>query len=303
MPAVSQRHRKTLVAVAAVVALTTTAAPAAQASVRDTSVRDTSVRDTSVAHYVALGDSYTAGPGIPDETDANCGRSDRNYPTLTAAAIAVPALGDVSCAGATTAHMTSSQGTAPPQLDALRPTTDLVTLGIGGNDINVSGIIARCVLLGKLNPSGSPCKASYTIAGIDQLDQRLKTTAAKVDTVLQDIRRRSPDARVLVVGYPVIMPDDGSNCYATVPIARGDAPWLRDVEKRLNTMLAGRAAANGAGFVDTYTGSIGHDPCKPIGVRWMEPMEGVDSAGLHPNAAGHQAMATSVVNAINRTLA
>ncbi|MFF4190485.1 SGNH/GDSL hydrolase family protein [Nonomuraea sp. NPDC001831] len=269
------------------------APPAAHGSTSDT------VSDTAVGHYVALGDSYTAGPGIPTQTDADCGRSDRNYPTLTAAARAVAIFTDVSCAGATTENMTGAQGAAPPQLDALRPETDLVTLGIGGNDINVSGIIGRCVILGKLNPGGSPCKASYTLAGIDQLAGRIAATGDKVDAVLQEIRRRSPGADVLVVGYPVIMPDDGSNCYATVPIAKGDAPWLRDVEKRLNTMLATRAAAGGARFVDTYTGSVGHDLCKPLGVRWMEPMEGVDSVGLHPNASGHQAMSAAVLSAVD----
>lgn len=30
--------------------------------------------------YVALGDSYTSGPLIPDQVDANCARSNRNYP-------------------------------------------------------------------------------------------------------------------------------------------------------------------------------------------------------------------------------
>ena len=35
--------------------------------------------------YAALGDSYTSGPGIPDQvgTPAGCDRSNRNYPALT----------------------------------------------------------------------------------------------------------------------------------------------------------------------------------------------------------------------------
>jgi len=37
--------------------------------------------------YVALGDSYTSGPFIPTQVDLNCVRSNRNYPSLTAAAI------------------------------------------------------------------------------------------------------------------------------------------------------------------------------------------------------------------------
>src|SRR4029450_5401522 len=50
--------------------------------------------------YVALGDSFTSGPLIPTQTDLNCVRSNRNYPSLTAAAVGSSPLVDVSCGGA-----------------------------------------------------------------------------------------------------------------------------------------------------------------------------------------------------------
>ncbi|WP_369200813.1 SGNH/GDSL hydrolase family protein [Streptomyces sp. PU-14G] len=254
----------------------------------------------AVAHYVALGDSYTSGPGIPDQTDENCGRSDHNYPTLVTAALAPGTSTDVSCGGATTAEMTAPQGTAPPQFDALKESTDLVTVGIGGNDIGFGGIVARCVLLGALVPNGAPCKASYSLGGSDELAARIQATATKIDGVLRGIHDRSPGARVLVVGYPALLPEDGSNCPRTVSLASGDAPWLRDTEKKLNAMLADRAEAAGAEYVDTYAGSVGHDMCKPVGTRWAEPLRAVDAAGFHPNAAGHQAMSQAVLAAVRR---
>jgi len=52
--------------------------------------------------YVALGDSYTAGPLIPNQVDLNCLRSDHNYPTLASASIHSSSFVDVSCSGATT---------------------------------------------------------------------------------------------------------------------------------------------------------------------------------------------------------
>ncbi|RCG29216.1 SGNH/GDSL hydrolase family protein [Streptomyces diacarni] len=254
----------------------------------------------AVARYVALGDSYTSGPGIPEQTDENCGRSDHNYPTLVTAALAPGTFADASCGGATTAEMTAPQGTAPPQFDALNESTDLVTVGIGGNDIGFGGIVARCVLLGALVPNGAPCKASYSLGGSDELAARIEATATKIDEVLRGIQDRSPGARVLVVGYPALLPEDGSNCPRTVSLASGDAPWLRDTEKRLNSMLAERAEASGAEYVDTYTGSVGHDLCKPVGTRWAEPLQAVDAAGFHPNAAGHQAMSQAVLAAVRR---
>lgn len=251
------------------------------------------------AHYVALGDSYASGAGIPEQTDQNCARSDRNYPTLVAAQLAPGSFTDVTCGGATTENMTGPQGTAPPQFDALTEDTDLVSVTIGGNDIGFGGIVARCVVLGALVPNGSPCKASYSLGGEDELAARIQEKAARIDEVLRGIHERSPDARVVVVGYPDLLPDDGTNCPETIPMAKGDTPWLRDTEKRLNGMLAERAAAGGAEYLDTYGPTVGHDMCKPQGTRWIEPLQAVDAAGVHPNALGHEAMAGALLGAVS----
>ena len=76
--------------------------------------------------YVALGDSYTAGPLIPNQDPAypGCLRSDHNYPSLIAPDLGLPAFRDVSCSGAQTKDMTSSQDVDPnpdnpPQFNAL----------------------------------------------------------------------------------------------------------------------------------------------------------------------------------------
>ncbi|MFF0013029.1 hypothetical protein [Streptomyces sp. NPDC005374] len=65
--------------------------------------------------YVALGDSYTAGPKIPDQNGdpAGCDRSDRNYPSLVAAGLDIKGADfkDVSCSGATIADLTGKQST------------------------------------------------------------------------------------------------------------------------------------------------------------------------------------------------
>ncbi|ORT61390.1 SGNH/GDSL hydrolase family protein [Streptomyces sp. CB03238] len=283
----SRRTRTLLAAATATLALTAGlgASPATAA-------------DTPVNRYVALGDSYASGAGVPDQVDSACTRSNRNCPALVDAALAPTAHKDVTCGGATTVHMTSAQNSsAPPQFDALSADTDLVTLTIGGNDIGFAGIIVRCVTLGLFNLAGSPCKNSYTWTGTDRLAATIDATAPKIAATIDGIRERAPRARVLVTGYPAILPDDGTNCPSVVSIAKGDAPWLRDTHKRLNTMIAAQAAANGAVYVDTYTASIGHDACKPTATRWMEPLVTNAAAPFHPNAAGEAAMAGAVLAA------
>ncbi|NUP39539.1 MAG: SGNH/GDSL hydrolase family protein, partial [Streptomyces sp.] len=249
--------------------------------------------------YVALGDSYTSGPGIPTQVDANCARSDHNYPSLVAAAGHYTGFTDVSCGGATTVQMWQAQGTNPPQLDAVTRDTDLVTLQIGGNDVGFGSIIATCAGLSVTAPAGSPCKDHYGASGTDQLTVDVAQTAPKVAQVLRAIHRQSPHARVVVVGYPDLLPDQGPGCFPAVPFAAGDVPYLRDTEKRLNAMLRAEALLGGASYVDTYGPTVGHDMCTAPGVRWIEPLApAAPAAPAHPNAAGEQAMAAAVTSRV-----
>jgi lysophospholipase L1-like esterase len=251
--------------------------------------------------YAALGDSYTSGPVIPTQVDANCARSDHNYPSLVATARQVGAFKDVSCGGATTENMWKPQGTNGPQLDAVNRYTDLVTVQIGGNDIGFSSIIGTCAKLAPTNPVGAPCRQYYASSGYDQLAVSILKTAPKVDAVLHAVHARAPHARVLVVGYPDLLPDDGSGCYPSVPFAAGDFPYLRDTGKRLNLMLRLVAAANHAEYVDTYGPTRGHDMCKAPDVRWIEPLQPASPAApAHPNAKGEQAMARAVLERLGK---
>jgi lysophospholipase L1-like esterase len=252
--------------------------------------------------YVALGDSYTAGPLVPvQQTDPlGCLRSDRDYPHLVAPQTGLPGFRDVSCSGADTDHMFRAHnvtpGPNPPQLDALSAGTQLVTLGIGGNDIGFSGIIEDCVTLW---PFGSPCRDRYVVNGVDELSGRIAATGPRIAAVLDEIHVRSPAARVLVVGYPAIFPDTGSGCWPSMPMAYGDVPYLRAKEKELNAMLASQAAARGATYVDVYTPSIGRDACRSSGTRWVEPIIPANAAApVHPNARGMAGMAAAVVAAL-----
>lgn len=267
--------------------------------------RSGTLRATSALNYVSLGDSYTAGPLIPDLTGspAGCARSTHSYPFLVAAADSAASFTDVSCQGADTSNMTHSEsvplGSNPPQDNALSPSTTLVTLQIGGNDINFSNIIINCTTLSITDPFGAPCKKHYTTGGKDRLKEAIEATAPKVAADLRGIHADAPNARVLLVGYPVILPNSGDGCWPVVPIAFGDVPYLRGVEQELNAMLATEAAANNATFVDTYTASIGHDACQAPGVKWVEGLIPTSPAApFHPNALGEKSMAKQVLAAL-----
>lgn len=262
----------------------------------------------AVRRYVALGDSYTAGPLIPPATGrpAGCLRSGRNYPALVAEALGVATLVDVSCSGAETADLTAPQGLPlgarnPAQLGALTGAEDLVTLGIGGNDIGFSTIVVECARISAAHPLGAACRERYTAGGRDELRERIAATAGPVAAALRTIAGRSPRARVALVGYPALLPDTGPGCYPVVPYSPGDVAYLRGVEKALNAMLAAQAAEAGVRYVDTYSPSIGHDMCQETGVRWVEGLiPGAAAAPVHPNALGMQGMAAAVLGAVGQ---
>ncbi|MGE5292301.1 MAG: SGNH/GDSL hydrolase family protein [Micromonosporaceae bacterium] len=265
-----------------------------------------SAASASVGPYVSLGDSYTSGPLIPDQvgSPAGCLRSNHNFPSLVKAKLAPSSFTDVSCQGADTTNMAGSEGvplgTNPPQFNALKSGTSLVTIQIGGNDIGFADIVTSCAELSFTNPFSSPCKNKYTSGGIDHLAAAVSNAAPKVAAVLKGIHTRSPSARVLLVGYPVILPASGNGCWPLVPIAYGDVPYLRGIEIKLNQMLAKQAAANNATFVDTYTSSVGHDVCRLPGTKWVEGLvPTAPAAPFHPNASGEKGMAQQVVAALS----
>jgi lysophospholipase L1-like esterase len=260
--------------------------------------------------YVALGDSYAAGPLIPLQTGApaGCLRSTRNYPSLVAETLGIPEFRDVSCSGATTEHLSGPQpvplGTNAPQLDALAPDTELVTLTIGGNDIGFGEIVSECARRSPLQPAGAACRDFYHSGGSDELAERIAATGPDVEAVLDAIEERAPDAQVLLVGYPAILPATGPGCFPVVPFSPGDVAYLREVEKRLGAMLADRAAASGVNYVDTYTSTIGHDVCQVPGVKWIEGLvPTAPAAPVHPNALGMAGIAAVVADALTAAVA
>jgi hypothetical protein len=255
--------------------------------------------------YVALGDSYASAPLVPVQTGQplGCARSNRDYPALVAKGLGITDFRDVSCGGATTVHMTAAQqvpgGKNAPQLDAVTAAATLVSVTIGGNDIGFGSIIQECATRSPLKPTGSACKDFYTSGGQDQLAAKIEQTASKIAAVLSGIADRAPDAKIVLVGYPAILPDSGPGCFPIVPFSPGDVAYLRSTEKGLNAMLAGEAESAGAVFVDTYTPSIGHDVCTLPGAKWIEGLVPTSPAApVHPNALGTAGQAQAVLDAL-----
>ncbi|MEJ7833873.1 MAG: SGNH/GDSL hydrolase family protein, partial [Nocardioides sp.] len=301
--------------------------PAAAAPVVGAVGAESSSRQLPIfQEYVALGDSWTADvvvldrDGLPATAHApiDCGQSKRNYPKLVRAALGVTTFRDASCGSAKTDHFTRPQtglpagGTNPPQFDRLTRQTDLVTVGIGGNDAGIAGAGLDCLnLLPVANPLPTDqlpiplggCKAKYTGGGSDQLSQQIRASQPKLVRALKRIHRLSPKARILVVDYLSVVPDHG--CYPTLPASDEDMRYFSAKFRELNSMLARAAHRGGAEIVKTRRLSVGHDLCTGPTVRYAEtfgPSVNDPAVGVpaHPNAAGARAQAASVLSYLRR---
>lgn len=233
--------------------------------------------------YVAMGDSYSAGPGLPVQIHVSCRRSSNNYPSILAERLAVASFTDVTCSGARTLDITADQVrpdgvTVPPQVEALSRETDLVTLSIGGNDESVfNSLVTTCPQVAQDDPTGSPCRDALAGSDPDALQRQTDRLESRVAAIVRTIRQRAPQAQVVVVGYPAIFPTTGS-C-DQLPFAAGDVVWASQV---VDAVVEGmRAAADNAGvrFVDLRAASADHHVCADQ--PWI--------TGVTPSASGADA--------------
>jgi lysophospholipase L1-like esterase len=184
-------------------------------------------------------------------------------------------------------------------LTAVGSGTQVVSLQVGGDDLGFTSIIENCVALTPWGPTkvGANCRNYYDPNGNNSLANAITALAQPIGSILADIHTAAPNAKVFVVGYPDILPQNGA-CWPSMPFETADAEYLNSVEQDLNTMLQETARTNGATFVNTYTPSEGHNACTAESTRWVEPIVPASPADpVHPNANGEAAMANELEQA------
>ena len=257
--------------------------------------------DRPIRSYVALGDTFTAAPGVGTTTDADgCKRSDANYPALLAQSLGLDRVEDVSCAGATTTSLTDRVRPArhapevPPQLDAVGRDTDLVTIGIGLADRD---LLANAFRVCAAVPCGDKVTAETVLGAVDEA---LRALAAAV----REVQDRAPDAYVVLVGYPYL---EGDATYTVPSTRKALAPVqagtriraLSDAGDALGRAIT--ATMPNTAYVSVTKAFAGHElhAMRPNPQRWFvsplvdAPLSQVD-LWYHPNKAGHAAIAKAL---------
>ena len=245
--------------------------------------------------YVAVGSSMAAGPGIkPGVPDApsRSGRSQRNYPQLVADRLGYE-LVDVTFSGATTANLlTEPQRGAPPQLDALDGSEDLVTVTIAGNDV---GYLPLLLVAGLPRFSRHVPLFGRIVRDLSDPEARnlaLTQAAESLKAVGREVRRRAPNARILFVDYLTLLPPHGT---PAPPLFDPYVELARHIAETLAHITAEAAADSGCDLVRASEASRDHHAWSddPWTTGFAFPWPG--RVPLHPNAAGMRAVAELVV--------
>jgi lysophospholipase L1-like esterase len=221
----------------------------------------------STANYVALGDSYSSGVGAGGES-GSCLRSPNAYPQLWTNAHAPASFTFAACSGATTSTVNSSQ------LGPLTASTTLVSITIGGNDVGFSNIMETCVLQG----------TDACVAAVQSAENFANSTLpGLLNTTYNNIRSHAPNARVVVIDYPVFY-QLGTFCIGLSSTSRAK------IDEGINLLdnVTHTAVNSHANFVfaDVRSIFVGHQLCSG-GTKWLHALNFLDlTESYHPTAAG-----------------
>lgn len=223
----------------------------------------------STTQYVALGDSYASGVGAGSyiSSSGSCDRSTNSFSALWAAAHAPAAYTSVACSGATTATVQSSQ------LSALSASTTLVSVVVGGNDVGFSTIMETCALQGTTDcvnaVNTAETKARNVLPGL-------------LNTVYTQIRSHAPNARVVVIDYPVFY-QLGTLC---IGLSATSHAKLDEGINLVDGIISTAASQHGFVFGDVRSVWVGHQLCS-TGTKWLHALNITDiTESYHPTAAG-----------------
>lgn len=250
--------------------------------------------------YIALGDSRAASPTTLTQVQG-CSRSETAYPNLLAKTIGATSFRTVACAGAKGENITSVpqlrlDGVHPPQIQAVRPDADLITISIGANDADWGNLSRWCIA--PIEGMDSRCRTNpFYVNGVNH---GLRALEAAINSSLEAVRGRAPDAAIAVVGQGGYFGDRG--CYPANPASDADISFIRNsFIGRYNTILEKVSERHGAIFVDIQNQVVGHDACSRD--KWFEGFVPTSVyLGFHQNLKGNQAMARLIARVLPENL-
>jgi lysophospholipase L1-like esterase len=276
--------------------------------------------------YVALGDSYSAGEGLEPFEAGTVDIEDGGDRCHRSAGFAYPLLLQFvpefptetvfrACSGADVENVLDvvqeHSGVANHLGLQVGPDiggddVTLVTISIGGNDVDFAKVLSFCFNEGP-DCSQLPYQGKYETleAWADAVIPQLKT---ELTGFYRRLRGAFPSARIVVLGYPALFPakqpsiHSAHSALCSILFQRWAAPErqaIRDWGARLNRIIfeASEEAASRVEFVDIAPYFASHEPCGSGG-EWVRFVgltnDAVRQGSFHPLPDGQRMMARIV---------
>ncbi len=230
--------------------------------------------DASTINYVNLGDSYSAGFGsgsvMPGPVPGCFQGSGATHVTAIDALDGVVLTANGACAGASTQQVALMASALSGQLAS----ADLVTLSLGGNDLDFAGTIAACSTLGTAAACDHAIAAGWAA---------LPEVQARVHAVLAQIDAQTPGT-ILVLGYPrLLTTSNGDQPLMTAANAR----TLNKLTDALNRGISKATHGTSAKFVPVLGPFNNHGINADNSWIYFNQANLADPFNLHPTTAGY----------------
>ena len=268
-------------------------------------------RPAPAGRYVALGDSFSSGDGNtpyePENPERGCHRSESDaYPDHLAKDLSQKAssyaFNFVACSGDTTSEVRSTQ------LSALGPQTKLVTISVGGDDIDSLGVVTACIKFSIFHPfTSESCSSNASVPPeVKNAKHNIQGLRGTLETEYREIESRAPNAagHIYVLGYPYLLPAASKITHGCSLMNEKSTIWLSERQVELDGVVTAAVKATGLKYVDPNApGKVsfeGHDICQSTSQAWFHLVtihNLAASTPLHPNQEGQRRLAEAFVAA------
>ena len=175
-----------------------------------------------LVQMTVLGDSYSAGNGTlrDDEypTDHSY-RSPKNYGSVLTRKLnrefGVDTTFQTDVRAWSGAQIATGDHTIVSQADGMDPHTKVVLMAAGGNDLDFADVADRCLAEAQ--------KLGECAGTVDAARKKIGATMTKTTTLLSHIQNRLADpahTRVILIGYPYLIPAEYDDLPSDVPATR-----------------------------------------------------------------------------------
>jgi len=268
--------------------------------------------------YLALGDSFSSGEGAysyelgTDTSNNKCHLSTKSYSYRIATSQNYTNFHSIACSGATSKDITghaqypiqptpNSLGDWMPGLTSqvnkvLTSQPNIITIGIGGNDIGFKQKLTECVKPGT-------CFNSYDarIGLIDEIDNEYNKLVATYSSVGDAAKSTT---KIYAIGYPHIADSSGS-CADNVHLNSEEISLSNTLIDHLNYTIQQAALSSGVAYVDVSTAFNGHELCDGStsnlamnGLTYgQEVLHVIGSESFHPNSLGQKYLQSAISSA------